>query len=65
MTKRPRDVPMLTDECAFGKLIPRKFLSLNGFRRKYLLEAPELHKIIPARSRVTDVLCSEEPSPKQ
>ena len=46
--------------CVIGKLIPREFFCvLIGVYRKYHMEAPKLHKIIPARKLcVTDVLCN-------
>ena len=51
----------VTDVCVIGKLIPRKLFCVIGVYRKYLMEAPELHKRIPARKLcVTDVLCNGE-----
>ena len=38
-----------TDVRAIGKQIPREFLCVTGVHRKYLMEAPEVHKINPAR----------------
>ena len=41
---------------AIGKSIPRHFLCVLDVHRKYLMEAPELHKIVPARQPcATDV----------
>ena len=49
----------VTDVCAIGKLIPREFFCVIGVYRKYHMEAPKLHEIIPARKLcVTDVLCN-------
>ena len=49
----------VTDVCVIGKLIPREFFCVIGVYKKYHMEAPKLHKIIPARKlRVTDVLCN-------
>ena len=51
----------VTDVRAIGELIPREFLCNWRAHRKYLMEAPELHKTIPARKPcVTDVLCNWE-----
>ena len=53
----------VTDVRAIGRLIPREFLCVIGVYREYLVEAPELHRIIPARKfcgTVTDVLCNQE-----
>ena len=45
--------------CVIGKLIPREFFCVIGVYRKYHMEAPKLHKRIPARKLcVTDVLCN-------
>ena len=45
--------------CAGGKLIPREFFCVIVVYRKYHMEAPKLHKRIPARKLcVTDVLCN-------
>ena len=49
----------VTDVCAIRKLIPREFSCVIGVYRKYHMEAPKLHKIIPPRKLcVTDVLCN-------
>ena len=49
----------VTDVCVIGKLIPREFFCVIGVYRKYHMEAPKLHKRIPARKLcVTDVLCN-------
>ena len=50
-----------TDARAIGNLISRELLRVIGAHKKYLKEAPELQKIIPARKPcVTDVLCNCE-----
>ena len=39
-------------------MIPREFLRAIGAHRKYLMEAPKLHKVTPdTRPCVIDVLC--------
>ena len=49
----------VTDVCLIGKFIPREFFCVIGVYRKYHMEAPKLHKRIPARKLcVTDVLCN-------
>ena len=50
-----------TDVRAIGKSIPRLrgFLCVISVHRKYLMEAPELHRRIPAsKPCATDVLCN-------
>ena len=42
-----------------GELISREFLCVLGVHKKYLMEAPQLHKIIPAsKPCATDGLCN-------
>ena len=54
----------VTDMRAIGKLLPREFLCVIGVHTKYLkypMEAPELHKIFPAKQPcVKDVLSTWE-----
>ena len=51
---------LLRNGCACNwKPFSRKFLCVTGVHRKFLVEKPELHKILPAREPcVTDVLCN-------
>ena len=47
--------------CVIGRFIFREFLCVNGAHKKYLTEAPKLHKIIPASTPYRrDVLCHLE-----
>ena len=49
----------VTDVRAIGKLFPENSFCVIGVYRKYHMEAPKLHKKIPARKLcVTDVLCN-------
>ena len=52
---------LLCNKCVCNRKINSQTINVCNWhvRRKYLMEAPELHKIIPARMPcVTDVLCT-------